>query len=424
MSKSWLVLFAVAITTFIVFRQSFNTFFAQDDFILIYEFSQNNLFGDLKNTFGMPNVTHWRPVHNFYFFAAGNLFGKNFVLYHLLSFLIHISAALLIYKVVREVLKDDGAAIASSLIYSVHPAHFVTLSWISGGATTIGFLLLLISFYSYLREREKTSLVFFLLSLFASEAMLAGVIIFFGYDLFNKKKISWNFLSKVLGISTVFVLAKIFLLTPPSISDAYKLEFSPKIIKTLTYYLLRIVGFGDVSSDVMESFVLVLWLVLPAFFLFKNLVSRSNYKEITFYFLIIAAGLFPFIFLPDHLSPHYMNISIFAFALLVSILIKTLPQKKQFYFLALFALTSFLIVNKTYNNNWLVQRSQIAKKYIDGISKSNVPAGSTIVFNDNYISTSQEAYFALGTGKAIDFWFKDKNYKSCFAWLENCESVQ
>jgi len=66
---------------FTFFYKSLNVFFVQDDYILINNFSQNNLWQDFKNVFAYPNVSHWRPLHNLYFLVSGNLFGKFYPAY-------------------------------------------------------------------------------------------------------------------------------------------------------------------------------------------------------------------------------------------------------------------------------------------------------------------------------------------------------
>ena len=62
----------------------------------------------------------------------------------------------------------------------------------------------------------------------------------------------------------------------------------------------------------------------------------------------------------------------------------------------------------------------MAKIYIDQIKKVNPPQEATLVFTDNKLSTSKEAYIALGTGYAIKFFFSDKNYQTCFSEFEDC----
>ena len=89
----------------------------------------------------------------------------------------------------------------------------------------------------------------------------------------------------------------------------------------------------------------------------------------------------------------------------------------------LFALISFQNIEKIQTNNWVVKRSNLAKKYFQVIKDSDIPNGSTIIFADSDISSSEEAYVTLGKGLGINFWFVDKNYTYCFERFDNCEEI-
>ncbi len=88
-------------------------------------------------------------------------------------------------------------------------------------------------------------------------------------------------------------------------------------------------------------------------------------------------------------------------------------------------LISAINVNGYFENHWVVIKSRIAEAYIKQIenAEEQPTEGSTLVFANNRISSSLDAYLALGGGKAIDFWFKDKNYKYCFQEFEDCSSL-
>jgi len=419
--KNLLVLVLLIITSTIVFRNSFSFFFAQDDFLLINEFSQNNFITDIKNTFGLPKITHWRPMHNLYFLVSGNLFGKNYSLYHLLTFILHISVAFLTYKIIEKITKNSRLALAAAFIYSVHSAHFVTLFWISGSATSIGFLFLVLSFYLYLQEKTRTSILSFVLSLLASEAMVIGAGLFFVYQfLFKDDGVLNAFTKRLILVTSTFVFIRFLFLTPQSTYNSYQVKIWPQIVTSTKYYLLRIAGFAEVSGDLIVSIALLGLLLFITINLARSLKSESNHKVATLGLSLIILGLFPFVFI-SNISAHYMNISVFGFAILIGFAISKLKPIKILTFLVIFLIISFFNVDKTYENHWVIQRSNLAQRYIQEIESFNVPERSTIIFNDNYISTSEEAYISLGTGKAIDFWFEGKNYQYCFTAFESCE---
>ncbi|KKR88136.1 MAG: hypothetical protein UU34_C0001G0133 [Candidatus Curtissbacteria bacterium GW2011_GWA1_41_11] len=421
MKKEVLIFILIAIATIFIYRQSFFNFFAQDDFILTSEFSQNSLLVDFKNALSPPRVTHWRPIHNLYFLIAGNIFNKNYFGYHLLTFTIHITAVFLIFKIIHKTSKNLKVAFVASFIYAIHPAHFVTLFWISGAATTIGFLFLLLAFLFYLEKKALLSLSSFICSLLASEAMLVGISLFLIYQFLFRKKEGFNRqLIYILSISVLFAIVRFLFLTPETTFDAYKFKIGLETLSAIKYYVLRIVGFAEISGDLLISVALVLFLVTAGFLLNRTPESLSKRRLALFGIITIVVGLFPFILIPDLLSPHYMNISIFGFSIILSLAISNLNFLKFFLLLSLFFIISLVNVGKTYENNWVINRSLIASEYIRRIENTLLPRGSTIFFYDSDISSSKEAYISLGEGKAINFWFKNKNYQVCFDAFEDC----
>ena len=344
------ILLILALAVVFFYKTALVNFFAQDDFILINQFSQNNLWDDLKNFFGPPQVTHWRPVHNLFFLVGGNIFGRNYVGYHLTTFLFQIGVIFLIYKIVKKLTNSQKAGIIAGLIYAIHPAHFVSLFWISGGATIIGFFFLISSLYSQLLKKRGVSLILYAISLLASEAMIVGAMLFAAYTfLFERKKIDRLFLTAVGVFSAIFFTIRFAFFTPKTTFDVYQAELSPKLFLTIKYYFLRIAGFAETSGDEIVSFVLLGWLILIALMLVNMLKKRLNINLAIFSIVVISAGLFPFILIPQHLSPHYMNVSIFGFAMLVGIILKTTRR-----FMAIATIVIFLIISG-YNINLTIK---------------------------------------------------------------------
>lgn len=411
--KDFVVFFFLAVIAAAVYYKSFFTFFAQDDFILINQFSQNSLLVDIKGAFGPPQVTHWRPVHSLYFVLSGNLFGKSYFWYHLLTFIFHVGAGFFVYKTAFKILVKTTPALVSAVIYVVHPAHFVSLFWISGGATTLGFFFLLFSFYCYLYNRQRLSLLLFVVSVLASEAMAVGAILFLSCDLLIKKRFNFSFFW-YLGIGGGLNMLKLFLFTSKEGMDAYKIYFSIKVLGAAKYYLLRTFGFAEVSPDRILSFVNALILTGTAAMLWFSR-KRINRSLLTFFLTILLAGLFPFVLISEKLSPHYMNISIFGFALLISYALRDTKKIGWFLVFAL-CIASMFAVNLTYQNNWVITRSLLAKSYLSQIEKTSLGWGSTIVLDEN-------AYYALGGQEASRFWFADKNYRFCFEKFEKCNNL-
>lgn len=420
MRKDILVFLLLAAVAVLVFFKSFFNFFAQDDFILISQFSQNGFLDNIKNVFGYPSVTHWRPIHNIYFLLGGTFFGKSYFFYHLLTLTMHVSSALLIYKVVGKITLSQKAAVASALLYTVSHNHFTSLFWISGGATVIGFTFLIASFYSYLCKRNILAIFLFIVSILASEAMVVGVLIFFSWELLAKKRVRIpKFLILLSIISLAFAAVRLIFLNPGKVSESYSIQLSSNDLAAVKYYVLRVLGFMEGGGTGVINMMIGAFLV-AILISFALRYRQVPVRVFVFAGTIVLIGMFPFVLIPAHLSAHYVNLSFFGFSMLAGIIIGRLNNLAAILVLGLFFFVNLLAVFAIAGDHWTVRRANLARQYIAIIEKNAFGYGSTITFADTKMSTSKEAYVTLGTGKAIDFWFKDKAYRACFTFSAQC----
>lgn len=423
MRKNLYILFFLAVLIFLVYHNAFSNFFAQDDFILIQKFSGSSLWSSLAKALTSYHVTHWRPVHNLFFLISGSIFGKNYIPYHIFLFFIHLATSYLIFLVTLQTLKNRTSAIVSSVIYAIHPFNFVSLFWISGGATELAFMFFLISFMLWLNSKFKYFLLFFIISLLASESLVVGIFIILSWELINKKaSLSARDLKISFLVVMLFSVLRFVFLTPNDTYNTYGVKLSFESVLAFKYYLLRALGFAETNGDLLISIVLASWIFAIFILFIKSINKNFPYKNILFFSSVFVFGLLPFIAIPNHLSPHYMNIPVWAFASIIGIL---LSEKKllDFSLVFIFLIICFLGTEATQRNNWVVSRAELSKKYISLIEKENLPPGSTLVFDDNQISSSLDAYYALGGGDGINFWFKNKNYKFCFTEFESCSTL-
>lgn len=313
------------------------------------------------------------------------------------------------------------ASVAFSIVYATHPAFFISFFWVSGGATTIGFFLLVSSFYTYLIGKWRISISLYFASMLASEAMLFGVFIFVAHRFFlSKEKARDNYWLKTSIVSLIFVVLRFVLFKSVSVANDYQLKVGFETFSALKYYILRILAFPDTSINLIWVLLLIFWAGLSLYSIRKFAMVKTL-SGIQFCIIVIISGLLPFILLPDHLSAHFINISIFGFCLLLSYLLSKAKPIILVSTAVIFGLLSAASVNSMTENSWVVNRSKIAKAHIRSIERLNPPGDYTIVFSDDSISSSYEAYISLGTGRALDFWFGDKNYKSCFSAFEICD---
>lgn len=388
---------------------------------MLGHFSQNNLILDVKNAFGKPTISHWRPIDNLYYLTTGKIFGKSYFGYHTSIFLLHITTSLLLFLIFKKLFLEKSAALFSSIIYATHPAHFIALFWISGATVNIGFFFLCLAIYCLLSKKGALAVSFYLLALLASESMIAGSLIMIILLIFKKALSRQKVLILFIFLVTLlFIVLRFLFFMSKVTSDVYRLEFSAETFWAFKYYFLRVLGFLEGHGKSFLSVLLVFWLFALGFANSNQHWIKTNWPKLLLAAIIIFIGFFPFILIPSHLSSHYVSISIWGYSMLCGILIKKVDRKFLFFFVLVFLFVSYISIRLNMKNSWVIYRSDLARRLIANIEKGNLPPGSSLTFDNSQLASSKEQYLALGSGEAINFWFKDKGYKTCFSFFENC----
>jgi len=141
------------------------------------------------------NAKGYRPVTISSFALNYAASGDRVWSYHLLNFILHLSASIMVFLVVVEVINAAGGlapypiALAVSLIFAAHPIQTSAVTYISGRAALLSSLFYLVAFYGFLRSRAGgyrtwafLSPVFFLAGLFSKELIISLPLAMLAYD--------------------------------------------------------------------------------------------------------------------------------------------------------------------------------------------------------------------------------------------------
>jgi len=125
----------------------------------------------------------FRPIFNLYWSINFHLYGLNPFGYHLSILAIHIMNALLIFYILSTLTGHNVLAMLTSLIFSLHPVHNEAILLLTAGAgvlATLFFLLSLLTYLYWLKDRTKLcyigSIAFFSLSLMSYESMFISAL--------------------------------------------------------------------------------------------------------------------------------------------------------------------------------------------------------------------------------------------------------
>ncbi|MDD2689141.1 MAG: tetratricopeptide repeat protein [Candidatus Omnitrophica bacterium] len=142
--------------------------------------------------------TYNRPFLAASFMFDNLLWGTKVFGFHLSNLILHTMVSILIFLLVDKLTKSRFISLFSALLFSVHPIHSESVSFISGRVDVIALLFLLLSlilFLDYVSTKKFTlylfSLISFIFSLLAKEpaAILPVIILSLSYLFVSKAKV-------------------------------------------------------------------------------------------------------------------------------------------------------------------------------------------------------------------------------------------
>lgn len=147
----------------------FNQFVDWDDVALILEnpFVQGPFLTGVHGAFTTYDPELYIPLTLLSFQVEHLIHGNTPSLTHALNILLHIGNALLVWRVVALLLKNERNAFLVALLFAVHPLQTEAVAWATGRKDLLSGLFCLASLYAYLRGRTGLALGAFLLGLMA-----------------------------------------------------------------------------------------------------------------------------------------------------------------------------------------------------------------------------------------------------------------
>jgi protein O-mannosyl-transferase len=138
---------------------------------------------------------YYRPVLEVFYRLQYALFGFNPHGFHLFNVVVHVANGLLVFGILRMLLKNNAAAFLIATIFVVHPVQTQAVACIAGISNVLCAFFSLTALYFYLRSSEQSdhrrklirfaaSLGFFIVALFTKEQAVCvlGVIVL--YEIF------------------------------------------------------------------------------------------------------------------------------------------------------------------------------------------------------------------------------------------------
>ncbi|HEX3282932.1 MAG TPA: tetratricopeptide repeat protein [Pyrinomonadaceae bacterium] len=138
---------------------------------------------------------YYRPLFTIYLTVNYQLFGLWEPGWHLMNLLVHTTATVFVYYLLRRLSGDILIASLTALLFGLHPAHVESVSWISGIPDPLAALFYVPSLIWYVRYREEggnkwliASVVAYGLAALCKETPLALPLVFIVWELTRERR--------------------------------------------------------------------------------------------------------------------------------------------------------------------------------------------------------------------------------------------
>ncbi len=168
---------------------------------------------------------HYRPVQNISYIFDYLIWNTDPYGFHLSNVLWHVGSGILLFLLLRKVLRGFGAvsvsvsslaAFLAAMLWVVHPVHSAAIDYISGRADSLAFFFACAAWLLYLRGRETARLAFrvplfflaalsLLLALCSRESASLWVAVFLGHLFVFEKSVTLRTKAAVLAVCLAVV---------------------------------------------------------------------------------------------------------------------------------------------------------------------------------------------------------------------------
>lgn len=482
MKKYTFWIFTIAVFL-LLYHPVLTTYFTQDDF---FHFKVAQTDGSLRGLFYLigfhpfpeRQIAFYRPLfRDLLYHFSYNLFFLNHFPLRLLAFVIHLTNAYLITKLINKLFKNKFHAFFTAFFYTIGASNVATLYYLAGGIQVLGalmfVLLTLLNYINFLEKNGQKYLHFtfltFILALASHEQSFILPLLLLGLTFIYKKgaelKKTVKTITPFFLILFIYLFLNYFVIGYSKEETQYQALLDPKrTVNSLIWYSGWAMGLPEMLQDFMPSLISVdprlmrYWgnyykFIFPAFlisigiliFMFGVIFIKKKkiFNDNKLYLLVLwyLLGLAPVIFLPQHKSGHYLTVSLPAFWGMIGYVVFNFYEikKNMFYSKALIAIlcislaalsSASVILGK--NFYWAAQRGKLAEKLIDQIKDKypTLPKGATLYIkndpdspyvSEDWGSSSKQVYFILNDDDALQLLYDDPNLKVSYEDLDNMD---
>ncbi len=392
--NKFLAAFLIFVVSVLIYLPSMNNDFVWDDVIEIqkeyHKFKNKSFFNSLiPRTSKNKTKSYYRPLTFFSLYYDFNLWKNNPVGFHLTNILVNAFSSVLIYFLYLLVLKKfkidarENIALFSALLFTVHPMHVESVSWIAGRTDVLCSMFFLAAFIAHIKSYEKwlyiifTCLLFYL-SLLSKELAAAFPFSILAYELISNKRLKKD---SLLRLSAYFAFLIVYLLlrhkhggvivpdlnndfisgggSSSSAGQGIGLIKYISVVKTLfityLFYFYKLITpfwFSSFISEYPKNVAMLLFSIVSfivlAYVFIISYIKKSGFKAFCIFWLLLVLGPSVVIAVSKiattPVAERYLYLPIAPFSLLVVFLFFKLREYRKMEQTALIVMVLVIII--------------------------------------------------------------------------------
>lgn len=398
----WYLFFLII--TCLFYGTSLRYGFSQDDWYFLY-ISQAHSIGDIFNFFNpwtQAGFAFFRPLGTqLYYYLFSSPFSMHLFMLSL--------QALNGYLVTRLLLKLRYSKLTSYLVgilYSLSSVHFLSLYYIAATQQLLAASFSLFSLLFFLQRKYFVTGIFFLLALFSKETAIVTPAVAY---LLSDQKVFSRLRSLIPYIVVGAAYGLLRLLSTASTQSEYHFFFGPSIITNLRWYALFASNFPEglvnyglprmginfYKFAIDAGWTLVLLPSVLSIYAFYKLLATRNWKLVIWFTIALS----PVILLRNHLYPHYLDLGLVPFLIL---LIDRTPAKLRWVIFTIFIISSYLSIHYSVKNHWTTNRATMSTALLARLPWSELCQKQAIAFVGDVRSAREVSYtLSLANGPRV-----------------------
>ena len=201
---------------------------------------------NLLKIFTTPDNDHYQPLTTLSRAIEYQIAGNDPMIYHVDNLLLHLINIVLIFILLKGLIKNQFITLFTTLIFAIHPMHVEPVAWVSSRGYLLSSVFLLSAWILYIspnkpRFRQFWVILIFILALLSSRLSVILPLFLLATDHFLLNRIKWLRLLPYFVLSTAIGLLAIHF-APVSHPDAIKISMGQGFgysIYSLGFYIVK-----------------------------------------------------------------------------------------------------------------------------------------------------------------------------------------